>query len=86
MSLVGLLTATEKEVHLGQLLDEVHLVASEKSLVDARITRKSDPEISTLKLGAPRGKCPARAATLPTRPCSSDFYRCHKRRLGCSLR
>ena len=35
---------------------------------------------------APRGKCPSRSATTTTQPCSSDLYRCHKRRLVRSLR
>ena len=34
----------------------------------------------------PRGKCASRSATTPTQPCSSDFYRCLKGRLGRSLR
>ena len=34
---------------------------------------------------AQREKCPVRSATTPTCPCFSDFYRCLRRRLGCSL-
>ena len=34
----------------------------------------------------PRNKCPSRPATRSTQPCSSDLYRCLKRRLWRSLR
>ena len=75
MSLRGLLTAAQMQVHV--------------------ITRKGNPDFKiysslkwwlqeeiVLKIVAPRGNCPARAATTPTQPCSSDLYRCLKRRLG----
>ena len=39
MSLIGLITATGKQVHLGRL----HTVASQKQLEGTGITRKSDP-------------------------------------------
>ena len=41
MSLIGLLTATEKQVHLGPL-HMTHTVALEKQLESTRITRKGD--------------------------------------------
>ena len=42
MSLIGLLTATEKQVHLGQLHNyETLTVASQKQLEGSRITRES---------------------------------------------
>ena len=54
MSLVGLLTATENQVHLWSTLDEVDPVTFEKSLEDPIITKKGDPKISpaTLKMVA----------------------------------
>ena len=41
MSLIGLLTATEKQVHLGRL-HETHTVASQKQVEGTRVTRKGD--------------------------------------------
>ena len=41
MSLIGLLTATENQVHLGRL-HETHTVASQTTLENTRVTRKSD--------------------------------------------
>ena len=62
-------------------------MAPAKSLEDPRITRKGDLDPrnspSTHQMVAPRGKCPSRSVTTPTQPCSSDLYRCLKRRLGC---
>ena len=42
MPLIRLLTATEKQVHLGRLY-ETHTVASQKQLEGISITRKGDP-------------------------------------------
>ena len=42
MSLIGLLAATEKQVHLGRLHYETHTVALEERLEGTRITRKGD--------------------------------------------
>ena len=41
-SLIGLLTATEKQVHLGRLPYEAETVALEQELEGTRITRKGD--------------------------------------------
>ena len=64
---------------------EANPVAPEKSLKDPRITRQvdSDPKIppSRLQMVALRG-----SATAPIQSCSSDLYRCFKRRLGRSLK
>ena len=64
-------------------------LVSEKYLEDPRVSGKDDPnpKISPLmlKMVAARSKCPSRSATTPTQPCSSDLYRCLKRRLGHSL-
>ena len=61
----------------GSVPHEANPVAPDKSLEDPRITRKvgPDPKISppTLKMVAPRGKCPSRSSTTPTQPCSSDL-------------
>ena len=40
ISLIGLLTATEKQVHLDRLSYETHTVASQKQLEGTRVTRK----------------------------------------------
>ena len=42
MSLIGLLAATEKQVHLGRLHNETHTVASQKQLEGTGIPKKSD--------------------------------------------
>ena len=86
MSLIGLLTATEKQVHLGRL----HTVALEKQLESNRITRKGDtcsqvarppPEVV-----AGGKQCSPRSTITPTKTCSADIYRPIKRRVGRSLK
>ena len=50
----------------------------ETSFKDPRITRKGDPDhkISpqALKMVAPRGKCPSRSATTPTKVCALQIF------------
>ena len=87
MSLIGLLTATEKQVPLGRL----HMrVAPQEALESPRISGKGDPnsEVSppVPAVVDPRGKCPKGSALTPPATRSSNLYRCLKRRLGCSLR
>ena len=85
MSLIGLLTATEKQVPLGRL----HM-RPEKSVEDPGISGKRDPHSKIPPSASPmvdqRDKCPSRPTSPPHASCSSDLYRRLKRRLGCSLR
>ena len=65
-------------------------MASQKTLEGSRISGKRDPnsKISSpaLTMVDQRGQCIARSAPAPLASCHSNLYRCHKRRLGCSLR
>ena len=89
MSLIGLLTATEKQVYMGRLHMrpiQWHLknhwripISLEKVIL---IQRSLHPHIKW----CPRDRCPVRSATTPTEPCCSDLYRYLKRWLGRSLR
>ena len=89
MSLIGLLTATEKQVTLGRL-HETYSVAPQETLESPRISGKGDPNSevspSVLAVVDPRGKCPKGSALTPPATRSSNLYRRLKRRLGCSLR
>ena len=85
MSLIGLLTATEKQV-----THEAHPMASQKQLAGARITREGD---SNTQFSAPTpslvvgGKqYTPRSTITPIKTCSANFYRRVKRRLGRSLK
>ena len=68
---------------------ETHTVASQEQLEGARITRKSDPNSQVPAppptMVAKRRQC-HRSTITPNTPCSADFYRCIKRRLGRSLK
>ena len=89
MSLIGLFTATEKQVHLGRL-HETHTVALEKQLEGPRITGKGDPcpqvPPPPSKVVAGGKQCATRSTITPSKTCSANLYRCIKRRVGCSLR
>ena len=89
MSLIGLLTATEKEVHLGRL-HETHTVALEKQLEGTRISRKGDTRSLIAppppKVVAGGKQCASRSTITPTKTCSADIYRQIKRRVRRSLK
>ena len=89
MSLIGLLTATEKQVHLGRL-HETHTVASQEQLESAGISREGHPSTQipapTLTMVAKRKQCAPRSTLTPHKTCSADFYRRIKRRVGRSLK
>ena len=89
IALIGLLTATEKQVHLGRL-HEAHSMASQKQLEDTGITRKSDPytQISTSSFAmvAQGRQCPHRPTITPHATRSANLYRHIKRRVGRSLK
>ena len=91
ISLIGLLTATEKQVPLGRLhMRPIQSVAPQKTLEGPRIAGKGD---SSSKVPSPApsmvdqgDKCLTRPAPAPFASCHSNLYRRLKRRLGCSLR
>ena len=86
MSLIGLLTATKKQVHLGRL----HSVAPQKQLEGTGISRKDYPSAQvpapTLAMVVTGGQCSPRPTFTPNKACSADLYRRIKRRLGHSLK
>ena len=89
MSLTGLLTATEKQVHLGRL----HMWPIQWHLKQnwrIPVTRKGDTSSQvpppTLKVVAGGKQCAPRSTITSNKTCSADFYRCIKRRVGCSLK
>ena len=69
MSLIGLLTATEKQVHLGQLHYVTHTVASQKQLEGTGITREGDPHSQvpapSFTMVAKRRQCSHRPTITP---------------------
>ena len=88
MSLIGLLTATEKQVHTTS--HETHTVALEKQLESTRITGKGDTRSQVipppLKAVAGGKQCSSRSTITPTKTCSADIYRRIKKRVGRSLK
>ena len=84
MSLIGLLTATEKQVHLGRLhIRPIHWHLK-KQLEGPRVIRKGDPYPPPPQSGG--GQCALRPTSTPTETCCADLYRRINRRLGRSLR
>ena len=90
MSLIGLLTATEKTSPPRVTPHETHTVALEKQLEGPRITRKGDPGPQVAppppKVVAGGKQCANRSTITPSKTCSANIYRCIKRRVGRSLR
>ena len=90
MSLIGLLTATEKQVHLGRLHMRPIQWHLEKQLEGPRITRKGDPcsqiPPPSSKVVAGGRQCATRSTITPSKTCSANIYRRIKRRVGRSLR
>ena len=72
MSLIGLLTATERHVHLGLL----HMRPIEWHLKNNWRVPESLEKV----------KCTSKPAITSPQSCSSNLYRHIKRRVGCSLR
>ena len=90
MSLIGLLTATEKQVHLGRL----HMRPIQWHLKNNwRVPESLEKIIPIPKSLHPHLKwwleednvC-YRSTFTPTRACSANFYRRIKRRVGCTLK
>ena len=87
MSLIGLLTATEKQVHLGRL----HMRPIQWHLkINSRITGKghSNSQVHTPppKMVAGGEQCALRSTITPYKTCSANLYRRIKRRVGRSLK
>ena len=78
MSLIGLLTATEKQVHLGRL----HMRPIQWHLKN----KWQVPESLEKAIPVPRSLHPHLQWWLEDTTCAADFYRCIKRRVGCSLK
>ena len=90
MSLIGLLTATEKQVHLGRLHMRPMQWHLKKQLEGPRVTGKGDPGPQIppppSKLVAGGKQCASRSTITPCKTCSANLYRRIKRRVGRSLR
>ena len=89
MSLIGLLTATDKQVHLGRL----HMRPIQWHLKNNwRVPESLEKVIPVPKSPPPRSKvvaggkqCATRSTITPSKTCSADLYRRIKRRVGRSL-
>ena len=90
MSLIGLLTATEKQVHLGRLHMRPIQWHLKKPLENTRVTRKGDPNLQisapSLTMVATGRQCSHRPTITSNKACSANLYRRIKRRVGCSLK
>ena len=88
MSLIGLLTATEKQVR--PTTHETHTVASQKQLEGTRISREDYPSTKdpapSFTMVAKRRQCASRSTVTPSKTCTANFYRRIKRRVGRSLK
>ena len=81
MSLIGLLTATEKQVHLGRL----HMRPIQWHLKNNwRVPESLEKVIPLLVVGGKQYT--SRSTITPIKTCSANFYRRVKRRLGRSLK
>ena len=69
---------------------ETHTVASQATLENTRVTRKSDPNsqilVPSFAMVATGRQCSHRPAITPNKACSANLYRRIKRRVGCSLK
>ena len=82
-SLIGLLTATEKQVHLGRL----HMRPIQWHLKNNwRVTESLEKVPAPPSTMVARKKRTHRPTITPNKTCSANIYRCIKRRLGPSLR
>ena len=85
MSLIGLLTATEKQVHLGRLHMrpiQWHLKTTGGYQNHWKGDTRSQVTPPSLKVVAGGKQCSSRSTITPTKTCSADIYRCIKRRVG----
>ena len=86
MSLIGLLTATEIEVHPGGFHMRPIQLYQKNKIRWFRFTRKvlkqgSQIAPPTSEMVAGGKQCASRSTITPTKTCSADLYRCIKRRL-----
>ena len=86
MSLIGLLTATEKQLPLGRphmRPIQWHWRVPESLEKEISVPGTHSPAPTMVDQG---DKCLNRTTSAPFASCHSNLYRCLKRRLGCSLR
>ena len=90
MSLIGLLTASEKASSSRPTSYETHSAASQTQLEGPRITEKGDPKPQVLappfSMMAEGRQCPYSPTITPNKTCSANIYRRINRRVGRSLR
>ena len=90
MSLMGLLTATEKQVHLGRLhMRPIQWHLKSNWRIPESLEKRIPPtQISTSSLAmvAKRRQCPHRPTITPHSACTANLYRRIKRRVGHSLK
>ena len=90
MSLIGLLTATEKQVHLGRLhMRPIQWHLKNNWRVPESLEKSdynSQVPASPLTLMAKRRQCSHRPTITPNKTCSANIYRRVKRRVGHSLK
>ena len=89
MSLIGLLTATEKTGSPRPPSHATYTMAPQKQLVGSRVTRKGDshPQVLAPALTMARQRqCSHRPAITPYKTCTTNIYRRVKRRVGRSLK
>ena len=90
MSLIGLLTATEKTGSYGQTTHEAYTVAPQEQLEDAGNVGEghSHSKITspTSEMVAGGRQCDQRSSPTPSSTCSANLYRRIKRRVGRSLK
>ena len=85
MSLIGLLTATEKQVHLGRLhMRPIQWHLKNNWRVPESLEKVIPPPRFTMV--ARRKQCASRSTITPHKACSANFYRRIKRRMGRSLK
>ena len=90
ISLIGLLTATEKTSSPRPTPHETHSVAPQKQLEGTGIFGKDHPSTQvpapTFTVVVRRKQCFARSTTTPNKTCSANLYRRIKRRVGRSFK
>ena len=90
MSLIGLLTATEKQVHLGRLhMRPIHWhLKSNWRIPESleKVVPSTQISTSSFAMVAQGRPCPHRPTITPHATRSANFYRCIKRRVGLSLK
>ena len=90
MSFIGLLTATEKQVHLGRLHMRHIQWHLKNKLEGTRVTGKGDTRSQVAppspKMVAGGKQCSSRSTITPSKTCSANSYRSIKRKVGRSLK